>query len=107
MTDITKSQLDDMTFSATLNRVRVRMVKTEGMTKGGIALPDGYANKEKMACDAGVVIDVGPDAYAEYADKRIVPGAVVLFAKYAGAIVPGSGETERIINDTDIYGVSV
>ena len=76
------------------------------MTKGGIALPPGVANKEKMACDAGTVLDMGADAYADYADNRIKVGSVVLFAKYAGAIVPGTEDRERIINDTDVYGLA-
>jgi len=106
MTELTKAMLESLPFTATLNRIHVRMVKTDNMTKGGIALPDNYANKEKMACDAGEVIDIGPDAYAEYADKRIKPGAIVLFAKYAGSFVPGTEERERIINDTDVYGIA-
>ena len=106
MSDITKAQLEGKTFAATLNRVRVRMVKMDDMTKGGIALPPGVATKEKMACDAGTVLDMGPDAYGEYKDDRIKVGSVVLFAKYAGAIVPGTDERERIINDTDVYGLA-
>lgn len=106
MSDITKAQLEGKAFKATLNRVRVRMVKMDDMTKGGIVLPPGVANKEKMACDAGTVLDMGDDAYSEYADKRIKVGSVVLFAKYAGAIVPGTEDRERIINDTDVYGIA-
>jgi len=106
MTDLTKADLEGKTFRATLNRVHVRMVKMDDMTKGGIALPPGVANKEKMACDAGVVMDMGADAYADYADNRIKVGSVVLFAKYAGAIVPGTEDRERIINDTDVYGLA-
>lgn len=106
MSEVTKAQLEGKTFKATLNRVRVRMVKMDDMTKGGIALPPGVANKEKMACDAGTVLDMGDDAYSEYADKRVKVGSVVLFAKYAGAIVPGTDDRERIINDTDVYGIA-
>lgn len=106
MTELTKAQLEGMRFVATLNRVHVRMVKTDNTTKGGIMLPDVVANKEKMACDAGVVLDMGEDAFAEYADKRVKVGSVVLFAKYAGAIVPGTEDRERIINDTDIYSIA-
>ena len=106
MTEITKAELEGKTFRATLNRVHVRMVKMDEMTKGGIALPPGVANKEKMACDAGTVLEMGADAYADYADNRIKVGSVVLFAKYAGAIVPGTEDRERIINDTDVYGLA-
>ena len=104
--ELTKSDLEGKTFKATLNRVRVRMVKQDNVTKGGILLTDTTANREKMACDAGVVMDMGADAYADYADNRIKVGSVVLFAKYAGAIVPGTEDRERIINDTDVYGLA-
>lgn len=106
MSELTKTQLEGMTFKAALNRVRVRMVKTENVTKGGIVLTEATANKEKMGCDAGVVLDMGEDAYSEYNDKRIKVGSVVLFARYAGAIVPGTEDRERILNDTDIYGIA-
>ena len=106
MTELTKAELEGMTFKSALNRVRVRMVKTDNVTKGGILLTEATANKEKMGCDAGVVLDMGEDAYSEYRDKRIKPGAVVLFARYAGAIVPGTEDRERILNDTDIYGIA-
>ncbi len=106
MTEITKAELEGMTFKSVLNRVRVRMVKTDDMTKGGIALPPSVANKEKMGCDAGEVLDMGEDAYSEYADKRIKVGSIVLFARYAGAIIPGTEDRERILNDTDIYGIA-
>ncbi len=106
MSELTKADLDGKRFAATLNRIHVRMVHNDNKTKGGILLTDATANKEKMACDAGTVIDIGPDAYAEYHDKRIKPGAVVLFARYAGSIVPGTDDRERIINDTDVYGIA-
>ena len=106
MSELTRADIELRKYKATLNRVHVRMAKTESVSKGGIQLPENYAHKEKMACDAGTIVDMGPDAFSEYQDNRIKVGSVVLFAKYAGAIVPGSEERERIINDVDIYGLA-
>ena len=106
MAELTKADLEGKTFKATLNRVRVRMVKQDNYSKGGIELPASVANKEKMACDAGTILDMGADAFSDYRDDRIKVGSIVLFAKYAGAIVPGTDDRERIINDVDIYGLA-
>lgn len=106
MSDLTKADLEGKTFKATHNRVRVRVVKNDNVTKGGILLTEATANKEKMACDAGVVLDCGPDAFSDYKEDRIKVGSVVLFARYAGSIIPGTEDRERIINDVDIYGLA-
>lgn len=101
----TWDEVESMTFNASLNRIRVRVVAVEEKTTGGIILSKKEVDKEQNAVSVGVVLDMGDDAYVEYADKRIKPGSVVLFARYAGAKTPGNG-FERIINDTDVYGVA-
>ena len=106
MSELTRADLESRRYKATLNRVHVRMVKTEAVSKGGILLTDAHTQKEKMACDAGTIMDMGPDAFSEYRDDRIAVGSIVLFARYAGAIVPGTEDRERIINDVDVYGLA-
>lgn len=101
----TLAEIEAMDFEASLNRIHVRVVEVEKKTAAGIILAEKTVEKEQNAVSAGVVMDVGADAYSEYADKRIKPGSVVLFAKYAGAKLPGK-DMERIINDTDVFGVA-
>lgn len=109
MTDIpelTQADIPSYDFGAFLNRVRVKVVKVENVSKGGIITSVAKdQRREQMAADVGVVQDFGPDACADYLDKRLTKGAVVLFAQYAGKVCPETDGEYRIINDTDIIAI--
>lgn len=101
-----RSQIDGMVFSALLNRVHVRVLDIEEVSKAGIVLATGASkHKEQMGCDVGVIIDLGPDAFDEYKDKRVKPGDVVIFAQYGGKVVPDTDGKERILNDVDLIAI--
>lgn len=103
--ELSKHDLPNYDFSAFLNRVKVRMMKVEEKTAGGLYIPEAMKEKEQKGADAGIVLDIGADAYVEYRDQRLKVGDVVLYARYAGSVVPGTDDRERIINDTDIYAI--
>jgi chaperonin GroES len=86
------------------DRVIVKALARETVTKSGIVLPDTAKEKpqegEILAVGSGKVLDNG---------KRVVPevkvGQRVLFAKYAGTEVKIDGVEYLILRETDIMGV--
>jgi chaperonin GroES len=70
------------------DRVLVKILDTQGITKGGILLPD--AAKDRPC--KGLIVEIGPGRLDHY-DRQRVPmglavGDVVLFPAYAGSSVP-------------------
>ena len=86
------------------DRVVVRRVDSESVTKGGIFIPDAATEK----ADQGRVLAVGPG-------KRNKDGLVValdvavndrvLFGKFAGQTVKVDGEELLILKEEDILAV--
>ncbi len=85
------------------DRVIVKRVAEEEMTKGGIIIPDSA--KEKPI--EGKVIAVGPGKVVDGALREIdvKKGDTVLFGKYAGTEVKLDGEEHLILREDDILGV--
>jgi chaperonin GroES len=86
------------------DRVVVKALARETVTKSGIVLPDTSKEKpqegEILAVGSGKVLDNG---------KRVMPevkvGQRVLFAKYSGTEVKIDGVEYLILRETDIMGV--
>lgn len=90
-------------FTPKGNRVLVRPKVLEQMSKGGIAIPELARDKEQLAQMYGTVIEVGSEAWGEFANPWAKPGDTVLFGRYRGADVVGNdGVTYRIMNDVEI-----
>lgn len=88
------------------DRVVVRRVDSETVTKGGIFIPDSAAEK----ADQGEVIAVGPgkrDDRGEVITVTVQPQDHVLFGKHAGQTVKINGEELLIMREEDILGVIV
>jgi chaperonin GroES len=86
------------------DRILVKRVEQESMTKGGIIIPDSA--KEKPA--EGKVVAVGNGKMGEDG-KRITPdikaGDRILFGKYAGTEVKIDGEEHLIMREDDVLGI--
>jgi chaperonin GroES len=86
------------------DRILVKRVEQESMTKGGIIIPDSA--KEKPA--EGKVVAVGNGKMGEDG-KRISPdikaGDRILFGKYAGTEVKIDGEEHLIMREDDVLGI--
>ena len=83
------------------DRVVIKPMPREDMTKGGIVLPD--TAKEKPM--EGKVIAVGPGTLTD--DGKRVPldvkvGDIVVYAKYAGTEIKEDGEELIILRESDI-----
>ena len=85
------------------DRVVVRRVDSETVTKGGIFIPDAAAEK----ADQGTVVAVGPGKRenGELFPVNVAVGEVVLFAKTAGQTVKVNGEELLILDEDQILGV--
>jgi len=79
-----------------------------GKTKGGVLLTDKAVEEQQIASVCALVLEVGPDAYA---DKDKFPhgpwckkGDWVIIARYAGSRIKIEGGELRILNDDEILG---
>jgi chaperonin GroES len=85
------------------DRVVIRRMEEETMTKGGILLPDSATEKPSR----GEVIAVGPGK----SDKGVLSpltvkvGDKVLFGKYAGTEVNVENEDVIVMREDDIMGI--
>ncbi len=86
------------------DRLLVRRLEEDEMTKGGIIIPD--TAKEKPS--EGLVIAVGKGKVSE--DGKKLPLDVkkndrILFSKYAGTDIKIEGEEYLIMREDDVLGV--
>ena len=86
------------------DRIIVKRIDEEEMTKGGIIIPDTAKEKPQE----GKVIAVGKGKVLD--DGKIQPldvkkGNRVLFSKYSGTEVNIDGEEHLIMREDDILGV--
>jgi co-chaperonin GroES (HSP10) len=84
--------------------VLVRPDKKEEKTQGGIILAETIRHQEDLASTTGVILAIGPDAWADSTPRAKV-GDRVMFSKYGGLLSedPDTKEPYRLLNDVDIY----
>jgi chaperonin GroES len=86
------------------DRVVVKALAREAVTKSGIVLPDTAKEKPQE----GEILAVGPGKVLDNGKKtalEVQVGQRVLFAKYAGTEVKIDGEEYLILRESDIMGV--
>ncbi|MFA6427865.1 MAG: co-chaperone GroES [Candidatus Magasanikbacteria bacterium] len=87
------------------DRILVKPVKEEEVTKSGIVLPDTVDKEKKME---GEVIAVGPGKLMENGQRApmdISVGQKVLFKKWGGEEVDIDGVEHKILNQDDVMAV--
>ena len=80
------------------DRVIVKRVEDDTISRGGIIIPD--TAKEKPA--KGRVVAAGPGRRLELTVRE---GDLVLFSKYGGTEVKIEGEEHLILREDDILGI--
>jgi chaperonin GroES len=86
------------------DRIIVKRMEEEDMTKGGIIIPDSAKEKPME----GKVIAVGNGKILDNGQKTkpdVKAGDKVLFSKYAGTEVKIDGEEHLIMREDDILGI--
>jgi len=86
------------------DRIIVKRLESETMTKGGIIIPD--TAKEKPI--QGEVIAVGPGKLLENGDRakmEVKKGDRVLFSRYGGTEVKIDGEEHLILREEDVLAI--
>ncbi len=86
------------------DRVLVKRLKEQDVSKGGIIIPD--TAKEKPV--EGEVVAVGSGRVLEDGKTRpmdVKPGNRILFGKYSGSDVKIDGEEHLILREDDILAV--
>ena len=81
------------------DRVVIRNVETEEVTKGGILLTSAAKEKPQMA----EVLSVGPGA--KDVEMVVKPGDKVVYQKYAGTEVKIDGQEVILIKQGDILAI--
>lgn len=86
------------------DRVVVKPVQAEEMTKGGIVLPDTAKDKPQE----GEVVAVGPGRVLDNGSKlapEVKVGDRVIYSKYSGSEVKIDGDEYLIVRESDILAV--
>jgi chaperonin GroES len=94
-----------MKFRPLHDRVLIKVLDSEEKTAGGIIIPDTAKEKPQE----GEVVAVGPGAKSE--EGKVSPmdvkvGDIVLFGKWSGTEVKSDGKEYRIMQESDIMGMS-
>ena len=88
------------------DRVVVKPLAREEVTKSGIVLPDTATEKPQQ----GEVLAVGPGRVLDNGDRvslDLKEGDRVLFAKYSGTEFKHEGDDLLILSERDILGILV
>ena len=88
-----------MTLKPLFDRVVIRNIETEEVTKGGILLTSASKEKPQMA----EVLAVGPGA--KDVEMVVKVGDKVVYSKYAGTEVKLDGQEVIVIKQSDILAV--
>lgn len=86
------------------DRVIVKRVEEDQVSRGGIIIPD--TAKEKPI--KGKVVAVGPGRRLDSGETRpltVQPGDTVLFSKYGGTDIKIDNEEHLILREDDILGI--
>ena len=86
------------------DKILVKRLEAEDVTKGGIVLPDTAKEKPKE----GKIIALGEGRLLENGERapfQVKEGDRVLFTSYAGTDVKIAGEEYLIMSEDDILGV--
>lgn len=87
------------------HRVLVRPDEIEDTFAGtAIVRPMTQKEREQVAQETGVLVEIGPSAWADQPDKWADTGDRVVFARYNGLVYKRGEKSYRLLNDLDIVG---
>ena len=86
------------------DKILVKRLEAQEVTKGGIVLPDSAKEKPKE----GKVVEVGPGKVLDDGTRgsmQIKKGDRILFTSYAGTEIKVDGEEYLIMSEDDVLAV--
>ncbi|MCC8165627.1 MAG: co-chaperone GroES [Planctomycetes bacterium] len=86
------------------DKILVKRLEAQEVTKGGIVLPDSAKEKPKE----GRVVEVGPGRIndsGERSQMQISKGDRILFTSYAGTEIKVDGEEFLIMSEDDVLAI--
>ncbi|MCD7895549.1 MAG: co-chaperone GroES [Planctomycetaceae bacterium] len=86
------------------DKILVKRLEAQEVTKGGIVLPDSAKEKPKE----GRVVEVGPGRIndsGERSQMQISKGDRILFTSYAGTEIKIDGEEFLIMSEDDVLAI--
>jgi chaperonin GroES len=86
------------------DKVLIKRLEAESVTKGGIVLPDSAKEKPRR----GKVISVGDGKLLDNGKRseiQVKKGDIVLFTSYGGTEIKVDGEELLIMDESDIMAV--
>lgn len=90
-------------------RILIALPEVQEKTAGGIIRPDDLRKKEETASIVGLVLEMGPDCYADRdrfpSGSYCKPGDYVIFRSYSGTRFKIKNREYRLINDDTVEGV--
>ncbi|SDX15242.1 chaperonin GroES [Albimonas donghaensis] len=93
-----------MNFTPLHDRVLVRRIESEDVTKGGLIIPDSAKEKPQE----GEIVAVGEGARKDSGEliaPAVKAGDRVLFGKWSGTEVKLDGKDLLIMKESDILGI--
>ncbi|MAS42149.1 MAG: co-chaperone GroES [Rhodobacteraceae bacterium] len=93
-----------MNFTPLHDRVLVRRIESEDVTKGGLIIPDSAKEKPQE----GEIVAVGEGARKDSGEliaPSVKAGDRVLFGKWSGTEVKLDGKDLLIMKESDILGI--
>lgn len=114
MTDDKVVDLDDARKAKALPdpvgfRILIAIPEKDEKTDGGILLPEDMRKREEAASIVGMVLKMGPDAYADAERFPNGPwckeGDFIVMRSYSGTRLEIHGQEFRIINDDSVEAV--
>jgi chaperonin GroES len=87
-------------------KVLVEVKKVDGMTKGGILIPDSVRERQQQAGESGTLVAIGATAFKDPEWEELPEiGDDVLYNRYAGVVVRHAGKEYRLINDKELIAI--
>nr|ASN63795.1 co-chaperonin GroES [uncultured virus] len=114
MTDDKVVDLDDARKAKALPdpvgfRILIAIPEKDEKTDGGVLLPEDTRKREEAASIVGMVLKMGPDAYADAERFPNGPwckeGDFIVMRSYSGTRLDIHGQEFRIINDDSVEAV--
>jgi len=102
-----------MNFHPEGTKLLVLADRAQGITKGGILIPETSRDQSQYKVTMATVLGIGPDAVSRFTDpetsetRPVKIGDRILFTRYGGAYLykDGSDGDLRIIQDQDVLAL--